>query len=156
MLIANKTKAMSATKTTSIDEANKLKLLKNHSIRNDANGKGHYGAPRGTRKHNGVDLLAKDGEDVKLNVQATVKRVGYAYEGDKNYNSYHLDLGGGVTLKLLYMAPMYKKIGSVIPANSIIGQMQDVSKKWGGGMKCHLHVEILKDGVNINPTQFLF
>ncbi len=39
-------------------------------IRNDPAGSGHYGAPRGRRKHNGLDFLCVPGQTVVCPIAA--------------------------------------------------------------------------------------
>lgn len=133
----------------------KLFFFSNHSLRSDVQGDGAFGAPRGAHTHKGVDLLATPGLFVKLSVPGTVTQIGYAYNDDTRYNSYHIDLGNDTTLKLLYVSPLFK-VGDTIQAGQTIGTMQNITAKWGKTMKNHLHVEMYQDGELIDPTTYLF
>lgn len=62
-----------------------IRLLTQLGIRNDAEGKGHYGAPRGGRTHNGIDFAAAPGSVLLSPVAGTVSRHGYPYSNDFHF-----------------------------------------------------------------------
>ena len=53
-------------------------------IRNDSKGLGHHGAPRGHRKHNGVDLMCDPGQDILMPVDGFIARMSMPYKKDDN------------------------------------------------------------------------
>jgi murein DD-endopeptidase MepM/ murein hydrolase activator NlpD len=156
LIMVKKSKSMSeAKKTPGQINFNRLNLLAVHTLRNDAMGKGHYNAPRShAGNHKGVDLVSAPFENVKLNVPGVVKYIGYAYDNDKRFNSYHITLAHGLVLKLLYVKPLYK-VGDTIKAGATIATAQNIAAKHGGGMLNHLHVELLENGKNIDPTKYV-
>lgn len=48
---------------------------------NDPTGAGWYGAKRGSRKHKGLDLVAKPGTPVMSPINGHVSKIGYPYAG---------------------------------------------------------------------------
>lgn len=132
----------------------KLKLLAKQVLRKDKQGDGSYHSSRTGHTHEGIDLVAGVGENVFTSVAGTVKKIGLAYENDNRFNSYHIDLDNGLTLKLLYVNP-YFKLGNRVEAGQIIGKAQNIAGKYGGGMINHMHVELLENGVHIDPTNYL-
>lgn len=156
ILIAITRQAQAATvSNTKNIQITRLQLLASHAIRSDAAGDGKYLSSRGARKHAGVDLLATPGQAVTLPVAGKVIKIGQAYATDANYNSYHIELANKLVLKLLYVKPLYK-VGASIQAGAKIATAQNIAAKYpSSGMLNHIHVEILSNGKNIDPTPFL-
>ena len=118
-------------------------------IRNDKAGVGLFGASRGGRRHRGVDLLCVPGQAVLAPISGVYRRIAYPYSGNKEYLGVCLQ-NSKCEIKLFYVRP-FISVGKKIKAGDAIGTAQDISKKYGGGMKPHIHMEIS----NIDPLWFL-
>jgi hypothetical protein len=119
-------------------------------MRLDSGGLGFFRAPRGTKYHKGVDLLCKPGQEVVSPISGKIVRVARPYAGDANYAGCVIE-NSRVTVKLFYLLPDPSKIGKLVSAGEVIGTAQDISKKYGGEMQPHVHVEI----VEVDPMYFI-
>jgi murein DD-endopeptidase MepM/ murein hydrolase activator NlpD len=122
-----------------------MKLLNptGKGIRNDSAGLGHHNAPRGSRKHDGVDLLCDEGQDVISPISGEVIRMSNPYLGDNTYKG--LIIGNEqIKITMFYLEPTVKE-GDRVAAGDVVGIAQDISKKHGG--KAHIHLRIN----NIDP-----
>lgn len=123
-------------------------------IRSDSSGDGRFGSARGIRTHKGIDFLTRPGQPLIMPVSfGELKRIVWPYKVNGDYRGVEIsgyDQGfGGVTLKLMYMVPFQLKGG--ITQGSIIGWSQDVSKKHGGSMLPHVHLEVRQNGKLFDP-----
>ena len=127
------------------------------TMRNDSQGLGHYGAPRGTRKHRGVDFEILPHRGFKLPFDVKIKRKGLVKVGQP-FNLLELAPTGVfqnvIKFKFMYSDLLNVPVGSIVPKDEIIGRTQDVAKFYGGSMKNHLHVETRIFGKLINPNLF--
>lgn len=126
-------------------------------MRNDAAGKGHFGAPRGMRLHQGLDLEVEPGEPVFSPVDGRFIRAGYPYANDRTYRLAVLN-GEGYEVKAMYVDPDPSlRPGDPVRKGQRIGTAQDVAAKYGGPMKPHVHVEVRKIvGAHLmDPAKFL-
>lgn len=127
----------------------------------DAMGCGHFGAPRGTRKHNGFDIAINPWETIKAPFKMKILRFG------KVYPSITTDLfdlveftGFGIfslfKFKLMYTDSVkYRNVGEILEKGEVLGNAQDIASFHGGGMINHIHLEVRLKGVLINPKLFL-
>jgi len=115
------------------------------TIRNDAGGDGHYGAPRSKKlsngrvyrdKHNGTDYVYEPGEDVRAPATGFVRREAkpYAYE---NYGGVEL-ICDKFTLVGFYFKLDRSLIGQTVQKGQGIGTAQDISNKYPG-VTPHVH-----------------
>lgn len=119
-----------------------IRILSNQAIRNDAAGQGHFGARRGSRTHQGLDLLATPGEPVMAPVTGTFIRSGRPYANDSRYRLAVIH-GQGQEWKLMYVEPLATlKPGDRVKAGQVIGTAQDIAAKYGPPMLNHVHVEL--------------
>ncbi len=135
-----------------------MKPIKHGNIRMDARGDGHYGAPRGDRRHNGVDYTCVPGQAVLSPCSGTVKRWGYPYvdaQGlvDPKYMLIVIDGDDGSEHKVMYIKPTAPKYWKVAEGDTI-GYAQDVSQKWGSDMLPHIHWEVKIEGERIDPEDY--
>ena len=128
--------------------------LKALPIRNcDIGGCGHFGASRGDRLHNGIDLLAAAGTTVKTSFTGKVERYIDPY-GDGQYNGLQIrEMNTGHVYKIMYLNPSVK-IGETVSKGSKIGTVQDISKKYKG-VPHHLHIELIINGSWVDPAPYL-
>ncbi len=137
------------------------------SIRGDDGppyGSGDFGASRGGRRHEGVDIEAEPGVSVVSPVSGRVT-VGDPYGDDPVkrdiYQSVRIETEDGSVVKVFYVKPGAAiQNGALVKAGQPIGTAQDLSRiyppKDGGRMTNHVHVEVWKNGRRRNPTGVLF
>ena len=110
-------------------------------IRSDSEGDGHFAAPRGGRRHEGVDYEFDPGEAVKSPVEGIVTRLGWAYANDEYRLVEILSHKGYLLWRFLYVDPLVKA-GDKVTLDQTIGTAQSVSKRYSDKMKDHVHVEV--------------
>ena len=115
-------------------------------IRSDPGGDGHFGASRGDRKHEGIDFLCTPGQVVRAVIAGKLVSA-YPYAGDVIFAGCRL-WGKDFMAKMFYFIPNENLINEDVLAGEDIGIAQDISAKYGGGMKPHIHVGLYK----LNPT----
>jgi hypothetical protein len=128
-------------------------ILEPLTIRNDAKGKGHYGASRSGHRHQGVDYACQPGQAVLAPFAGRITRVAYPYQGDTKLKGLVLlSTDGRTEAKLFYVVPV--GIGVDVQAGERLGTAQKVSDKWGNGMLDHVHIEVRVDGTLVDPALF--
>jgi hypothetical protein len=119
-------------------------------IRNDPAGSGHYGAPRGRRRHNGIDFLCVPGQTVKCPIEAgKVIRVAYPYE-TQTYAGLFIQ-NKHLAIKMFYLDPWPGVVGSVVMRGDPIGIAQDITRKYNDQMEAHIHLAV----ISFNPEILL-
>jgi hypothetical protein len=119
-------------------------------IRNDPAGSGHYGAPRGGRRHLGLDFLCKPGQTVLCPIhEAVVVKITYPYP-EMVYKGLLLR-GRHLSIKMWYLDPWPGIIGMKVKRGDPIGIAQDISEKYKGQMEAHVHLAIF----SFNPEFLL-
>jgi len=129
------------------------KVTKNNTPRNcDPLGCGHFGASRsgGTRTHRGIDIVAVPGERIFSPITGNVSRYPIPYANDNRYSGIEIK-NATYRVVMFYLKPIVS-IGSVVIAGQPIGEAQNISAKHGASMRNHVHVEVYKNGVLIDPT----
>lgn len=110
--------------------------------------------------HQGVDIEAKPGTEVKSPVEGTVTSSKLYKKGEYNdeFTYVWVEDGNGTKYGFGYVTPKdadgkpVVKIGDKVKAGDKIGTVQDRAR-YDRGMKNHIHVEIKKDNRNVNPTK---
>ncbi|MBE7649309.1 M23 family metallopeptidase [Tenacibaculum finnmarkense] len=134
---------------------------------NDPTGFGHFGAKRGWRNgkrryHRGHDILSVPGESITSMIYGTVTKVGYMYSSPKSSHLRYVEVTNDLfRIRLCYLESCVK-VGDVVCAGQRVGYAENVAKyhnrnkkKGQSLMLNHLHVEMYKDGVLINPKDYL-
>lgn len=123
----------------------------------DAQGCGHFGAPRGSRTHNGVDLIAGCGDIVRSLNHGIVTKLGLPYEPDdpaKGHLRYvQVTDEYGLNFRYFYIEPLVEVGQEVIYAQpiGIVQGLTDIYK----GITDHFHLEIKIGDDFVNPTDLL-
>ena len=127
--------------------------ITDRDIRTDPAGDGHYGAPRGFRKHIGCDYCYQVGEAVSSPVSGEVTKLGYPYGDDLQWRYVEVTDAGGDRHRLFYVEPAVQ-VGDQVSEDDTIGNAQDISLRYPGqGMLAHVHYEILDtDNQPRDPT----
>lgn len=125
-------------------------------MRNDTRGDGHFGASRGRRVHNGLDIITTPNSAVYCPIEGIMKRMAYPYgTGRRNIEWTGCVIDGvgiyrGYEVKIFYMQPFL--MGEFVYPNEIIGKAQAISKKYSPAMIDHLHVEVRYKGQLVDPA----
>jgi len=120
----------------------------------DAWGDGRFGASRGGRTHNGVDLAIPPNELFTSPVDGKVTKIGWPYrDPDRGYIRYVQIEANGYNYRFFYLNPLVK-VGDTIFKGDIIGSTQSLDKYYPGITE-HVHFEIIHNDEYINPTPFV-
>lgn len=119
-------------------------------------GAGHFGASRGGRPHNGVDIATVPGEPIYCYNRGEVTRLGYAYADDLKYRIVDIT-DGDYRWRYFYVEPTVK-VGDRVEAFDQIGFDQNIAARYAARdpnrkMVNHMHLEIIgPDGRHIDPV----
>lgn len=108
----------------------------------DCHGSGAYGAKRGKRRHNGIDLACFKGSLIKSLTHGIVNKLGYPYnpsdpkKGHLRYVEVGLD---GNRYRYFYIDPCVA-VGDIIEPGMIIGEAQGLCDIYKG-ITDHIHFE---------------
>ena len=123
----------------------------------DKHGAGHYHAPRGTRLHDGIDIITTTGQDIVSPIDGTVTRKSYPYAGDLRYTGL-LITGTGkhkdFEVKIWYMLPFQTLIGKPVIAGNQIGTAQDLTIKYPS-ITNHVHLQVKVNGKSVDPATLI-
>jgi murein DD-endopeptidase MepM/ murein hydrolase activator NlpD len=135
---------------------------------NDPTGFGHFGAKRGfyengkRKYHKGHDVVSIPGEEVFSMIAGTITKYGYMYQNALQFRYVEVTKKE-YRVRLCYIEKhSLFKVGSIVCKGDRIAFAQDIAKyhnrnkkKGQALMKNHLHIEIYKNGVLIDPKQYL-
>ena len=129
----------------------------------DCHGSGAYGASRGSRKHNGIDITENDGYLIAPNASVIAYEAGkVAYLGwpygpnDDKEGKYRLVevTCGGYRLRYFYVG-LLVEVGDDIERGQTIGWSQDLDCVYPG-ITQHVHFEVKNpEGKFIDPVAYL-
>lgn len=120
-------------------------------------GLGHFGAPRGSRKHAGVDFVVTPGQPVMSPIEGVITRVTIPYASDSRWKGFEISGSGrheGYTIKIFYMNPDTRLLYQSVRPGDVIGTAQDISLKYAPAMKPHIHLEVRQGGSLLDPLPF--
>ena len=123
-------------------------------------GQGYYGAPRGSRKHKGIDFAAFPGSEILAEKYGRVSKLGYPYDDDDDndgkpdFNYVEIRDPLGNKCRYFYVLPSVK-VGDMIASGQAIGTVQDLESKYEG-ITPHVHIEVKdKDGKFFDPSEYI-
>lgn len=99
--------------------------------------------------HKGLDIAAKTGTPIKAAADGKIK---YADTMSGYGNLIIIDHGNGITTYYGHCSKLYKKEGQKVKAGDVIAAVGNTGNSTGS----HLHFEIRKNGVYINPAKYLY
>lgn len=114
----------------------------------DKHGAGHYGATRGKRKHNGIDIICHKHECIDAFEGGKITKIGFPYnpeDPDKGHLRYlEITVADGDRHRYFYTDSIY-------PVNSIISRGDTIAWAQGlediyEGITNHYHFEVMKPG----------
>lgn len=119
-------------------------------MRQDAKGDGRFGAPRsGHRAHRGIDLAAPLGSPVRAIRSGTVMMVG-THRGFGRF--IELDHRRSLTSLYAHLDDVQVTMGQRVQQGQIIGTVGKTGNARSPLIAPHLHLEVAKDGVLLDPT----
>jgi murein DD-endopeptidase MepM/ murein hydrolase activator NlpD len=123
----------------------------------DSQGSGAFGASRGSRTHNGIDIACMKGSQVLSVCAGKVTKLGYPYNPNdekKGHLRYvQVTDKDGNDVRYFYVKPSVK-VGDTVLSDWIIGEVQGLTDIYEG-ITDHYHFEVKKDGAIINPHDYL-
>ena len=130
-------------------------------IRSDSEGDGSFDAPRGSRKHLGVDLAATTGQDIVSPVDGVAINFKGATTGYPIVDIIPPNLSLGIDkVRLLYVdAPSGVSSWNSysVSAGQSIGSAANLqSLGYSSGVTPHIHVQVMSDGNWVDPTPYFF
>ena len=99
--------------------------------------------------HGGLDLRAKLGEPIYAAMSGTVVRTG------GQFGEVVLSHGNGLHTRYLHLSGFNVEKGQQVQAGEVIGYSGGTGPKGASHYTPHLHYEVLKDGMKVDPEQFL-
>jgi murein DD-endopeptidase MepM/ murein hydrolase activator NlpD len=103
---------------------------------------------RNGRMHEGIDILAPEGTEVRA---AGYGVVLYAGDGMRGYgNAIVLDHGDEVTTLYGHLRSFRVKTGEIVAGGSVIGEVGDT----GNATTPHLHFELRLEGEGVDPEKY--
>ena len=139
----------------------------------DKYGSGAYGAPRGSRTHNGVDLGAYPGLPIISVCDGTLTKIGYPYSQDDSRKEGMSEKGAekfdkkkalryvqitnedGLDFRYFYVGPVsVLPVWSPVKVGMVIGYAQGLQDIYPG-ITDHIHFEVKKDAEYLDPRPFL-
>ena len=121
--------------------------------REDRWGCGAFDAPRGERRHRGIDIVANPDQALFSPITGRIVRVAEPYDDEPRYNGLLMEgLGewAGLELKLFYLD--HFDLGPIKQGDPL-GTAQDIAVRYPG-ITGHIHVELRREGQLIDPTPF--
>lgn len=128
-----------------------MKPVDNPVVRVDAAGSGHFGAPRGSRTHRGVDYEVVPGEDIYSPCDGVIRKWGFCYANEPKWRYVEVEDAWGNRHRIFYVKPGTPP-HRVVRAGDVIATAMDITERYpDSGMEPHIHYEIITDGEYINP-----
>lgn len=119
----------------------------------DHYGCGHFGASRGQRRHNGVDLACPSGAEVQSPITGVITKHGIVYSDD-HFWTYVEVSADGYAFRLFYVKPTLPA-GTRVSTDTVIGHSQSLKTRYPK-ITDHIHFEIMNSrGDYIDPTPTL-
>lgn len=119
----------------------------------DNYGSGLYGVSRdgGARTHNGVDYCCVPHTEILSPVSGKVTKVGYPYSNDLSFRYVEVTEPNGLAHRVFYLSPRVTTGQDVIKGRTVLGESQDLTKRYPNGMTNHVHYEVRRAGTYYNP-----
>jgi murein DD-endopeptidase MepM/ murein hydrolase activator NlpD len=113
----------------------------------DEFGDGQFGARRdgGAREHEGVDYVARTGQDVQAPISGYVTKIGYAYAGSSDLKFVEISNPAlGYVARAFYVTPGVE-LGQTVRLGETIGRVESLQKHYPG-ITNHVHLEVMEPG----------
>ncbi len=100
--------------------------------------------------HTGIDLLANAGTEIIAPANGTVVSTGRASKGTGN--TVVINHGNGYVTKYMYLGDILARQGMDVQRGDVIARVGMTGMSFGP----HLHYEVVKDGVNMDPVYYFY
>jgi hypothetical protein len=117
-------------------------------MREDDWGKGHFGARRGSKYHDGLDLIVTPGQPIFSMIDGLVEKYEQCYSKDPRWRGIQI-ANAMLRVELWYMeAQNTVAVDEYVNAGQMIGVAQDISEKYPPTNKIphemtpHIHVRV--------------
>ena len=119
----------------------------------DAQGCGHWQAPRGSRKHNGIDVVCQTGECVESITDGIITKIGYPYNPNSSKGHFRyveVTDANKARIRYFYVKPDVN-VGKTVIQGEVIGKAQNIEEVYKG-ITPHFHLEVI---AFCNPIDYL-
>ena len=134
-----------------------MMLLKAPIRGNDVQGSGAFNAPRGSRKHNGIDIACYKGSEVLSICYGKVTKIGYPYNPNdilKGHLRYvQVTDSNERKHRFFYVSPLVK-VGDLVKPGDTLGTTQGLLNIYPG-ITDHYHYEVMLENDYLNPNNVL-
>lgn len=124
----------------------------------DNHGSGHYGAPRGKRKHRGIDFVCVGGTYILSPIDGILTRIKGIVYSDRNkqeYNYVEVTDSNGVHCRCMYVEKWGITKGQQVKRGDILGVAEGIEFLYEG-ITPHIHFEVRIDRKTyLNPLEYL-
>lgn len=119
-------------------------------------GAGAFMAPRGRRRHSGMDFAAAPGSKILAVRPGRVSKIGHVYADDLRYRYVEVTDGTGYRARYFYTVPDERiEVGTSVAAGQILGSLQSLQSRYRGITE-HLHFEVRDPvGKPVDPARYL-
>jgi murein DD-endopeptidase MepM/ murein hydrolase activator NlpD len=107
-----------------------------------------FGSPRGGSRHQGIDLAAPAGTPVRVTADG---RVVVAERDGRYGRTVVVDHGAGYRTRYAHLKRIETSVGKRLRRGDVIGRVG----KSGSASGAHLHYEVIRNGVQVNPRGYL-
>jgi murein DD-endopeptidase MepM/ murein hydrolase activator NlpD len=98
--------------------------------------------------HRGIDLAMPEGTPIHAGIKGTVTVAAF----DSGYGNYIvIQSADGIEMKYAHCQTLYYSVGQSVEMGDVIATVGNTGTSTGA----HLHMEILKNGVYLNPSYFV-
>lgn len=126
--------------------------------RRDGYGSGDFGAPRGRRKHHGLDIAIQAGMPVYAPEGGKIARVDapvYSNPAKAHKTLVHILAGNGASHLLMYVkAAQGLRVGDMVEAGHLVGYAQGLQDIYPG-ITDHIHWEVRTPEERIDPIAYM-
>ncbi len=134
-------------------------IIKPPARTTDVHGQGHWHASRGkNRLHQGVDVACYAGSRICAIKGGEVTKHGWPYQPDDSTRGHlryiQVTDTSGQDWRYFYVHPLVD-VGDWIMPGQVLGISQGLQEIYKG-ITDHIHVEVKKEGVFIDPTRLVF
>jgi murein DD-endopeptidase MepM/ murein hydrolase activator NlpD len=139
--------------------------------KSDNHGQGHFLAPRGKKKHKGIDIICDKGDYVLSISKGEVTKIGYPYSqsvASENWPANKIEKFNrkkalryvqvtdedGFKVRYFYVSPVVH-IGSIVDTDQVLGNAQELGKIYQG-ITGHIHFEVFDpEGRVFDPNEYI-
>lgn len=122
----------------------------------DRQGCGFFGASRGNRDHNGIDLICDPDTIIECPVEGVVSKLGYPYAENTDTRYVEVKVTNPFNgesdyfYRFFYITPACE-VGDKVNIGNVLGYSQELESMTRGGQQ-HIHFEVKQKDSYIDPT----